>query len=260
MSKYSVENLDNYNVNYKDDIDTIYRKYELLIEEYINHCSENIYGNNEIYNKYILEKGINTITHVFKFLLLYTKNLDLVYHNCQKSYIYYIEFIGQIGQESHSFLQLTSNDAMLFVYKKTIFDIPNSIIKNISNNKVDENISNNIELILKIHNNLLSKYINNNKIVDIEFFLNNELEYTILKILKVNNKANNDSRKILNLELIIVLIEYIKKNDIIEIINLFVKKLSKNNNLNVMKLKNALLNIENRNNATTLIKNIFDID
>ena len=29
MSKYSVENLENYNVNYKDDINTIYRKYEL---------------------------------------------------------------------------------------------------------------------------------------------------------------------------------------------------------------------------------------
>ena len=31
--------------------------------------------------------------------------------------------MGQISEDNNSYLQLTSKDAMLFVYKKTIFDI-----------------------------------------------------------------------------------------------------------------------------------------
>tara|TARA_B100000902_G_scaffold272817_1_gene258734 strand:- start:2185 stop:2874 length:690 start_codon:yes stop_codon:yes gene_type:complete len=54
---------------------------------------------------------------------LYTKNLDLTVYHCQKSFYYYIEFIGQIGDSNHQFLQLNSKDAALFVLKKTIFEI-----------------------------------------------------------------------------------------------------------------------------------------
>ena len=41
----------------------------------------------------------------------------------QKSFYYYIEFIGQIGDSNHQFLQLNSKDATLFVFKKTVFEI-----------------------------------------------------------------------------------------------------------------------------------------
>ena len=56
-------------------------------------------------------------------IFLYTKNIDLTLIHCKKALYYYIEFIGQIGDESHSYLQLNSKDAMLFIYKKTIFEI-----------------------------------------------------------------------------------------------------------------------------------------
>ena len=45
----------------------------------------------------------------------------MTYYNCQKGYIYFIEFIGQISEDNHSFLQLNSKDASLFVYKKINF-------------------------------------------------------------------------------------------------------------------------------------------
>jgi hypothetical protein len=41
----------------------------------------------------------------------------------------YVEFISQVSNEHNSFLHLTSRDAVLFVYKKTIFDIHNDIQK-----------------------------------------------------------------------------------------------------------------------------------
>ena len=43
----------------------------------------------------------------------------------KQAIFYYVEFIGQIGEDSQGFLQLNSKDAILFVYKKTIFDINN---------------------------------------------------------------------------------------------------------------------------------------
>jgi len=62
--------------------------------------------------------------------LYYTKNIDITYFQCQKSFYYYIEFIGQITEEQHTFLQLNSRDAITYVYKKTLFEINNDFRKN----------------------------------------------------------------------------------------------------------------------------------
>ena len=63
---------------------------------------------------------------------MYTKNLELTVHHCKKAFLYYVEFIGQIGDDNHTFLQLNSKDATLFVYKKTIFDINNEYKKKVT--------------------------------------------------------------------------------------------------------------------------------
>jgi len=264
MSKNSIDNLDAYNLTYNYSIDDIFSKYILLINEYINHFIENIYTEDKKYFEYILQKGINTINHVFKILLLYTKNIDTVYHNCQKSYIYYIEFIGQIGQESHSFLQLNSNDAMLFVYKKTIFDIPNKIISNYSSNSLDENIDLNIEFLIKIHNTIILNYINNdidNNINNILPIINNDLKNVFVKILKYNNKFNEKNTNLKPLEIIFTFITYINEDNMIDFLNLFIKKLYKKNNITINKLKEILLEINYKdiNNSTKYINQIFSM-
>ena len=68
---------------------------------------------------FVLQRGIETITHIFRNLLLYTKNIELTIYHCKRAYIYYVEFIGQIGDDKNTYLQLNSKDATLFVYKKT---------------------------------------------------------------------------------------------------------------------------------------------
>ena len=60
---------------------------------------------------------------------MYTRNLDLTIYHCKKAFCYYVEFIGQIGDDNHTYLQLNSKDATLFVYKKTIFEIDNEYRK-----------------------------------------------------------------------------------------------------------------------------------
>ena len=81
--------------------------------------------------KFILLRGLETMTHVFNYTLYCTKNLELTESYSEKSMFYYIEFISQINkisQDQPIFLHFTSKDAVVYVYKKTIYDIKNTLI------------------------------------------------------------------------------------------------------------------------------------
>ena len=58
----------------------------------------------------------------FYLLLHYTNNVTFTYYHCEKGIYYFTEFISQIENEN-SFLKLSSIDAIIFVYKKTIYNI-----------------------------------------------------------------------------------------------------------------------------------------
>jgi|694.fasta_scaffold80079_3 hypothetical protein len=137
-----------------NEMDT-YMKYVNVINQYLLFGIETIKNQNLEYLKYILIKGLFTISHVFKMLLLFTRNLDLTYHHCQKSYSYYIEFIGQIGDDAITYLQLNSKDAALFVYKKTIFDINQEYKKNYYETKAEEKKNKIISIFIDTYNKLI---------------------------------------------------------------------------------------------------------
>lgn len=76
---------------------------------------------------FLLLRGVDVINNVFRMLLIETRNLDLSVFHTQKSFYFYIEFIEQIFQQQKAVLNLTSRDAMLFVYKRTIYDLNQDI-------------------------------------------------------------------------------------------------------------------------------------
>ena len=119
----------NYNKKLLVNDDIITSKFCQLITEYIFHLCENIIIQNQEYFIFILIRGLNSLKHIFNTLLLYTKNFELTIYHCKKAYLFYVEFIGQIGDDNNSYLQLNSKDATLFVYKKTIFEINNEYRK-----------------------------------------------------------------------------------------------------------------------------------
>ena len=131
QNNYILNNSNNYkktvNYHWKEIVD----KYLEVIMEYIKYIFENIKIKKTNLSKYIMIRGLDTITHVFRFLLLYTKNLNMTYYNSQKAFYYYVEFIGQISEEEISYLKLNSNDAILYVYKKTIYQVNETCRKNI---------------------------------------------------------------------------------------------------------------------------------
>ena len=132
----------------------MYSRYVELINEYMLYVVENMIIQDDTYLLFLIRRGVETIMHCFKFLLMYTKNLELTIYQCKKALYYYIEFIGQISDVSlhHSYLQLNSKDATLFVYKKTIYDINNVYRKNFTLEDEDQQFLNSISNIIMLFN------------------------------------------------------------------------------------------------------------
>ena len=127
-----------FNKELNQSVPEIMEKYVSLVVEYTTFIRDKT---NILYKKhypYILARGLDTITHVFIMILFYTKNIELTYYHSQKSFYYYVEFIEQILDVQHTFLHLSSRDASIFVYKKTIYEINQEHRKETENNAEDD--------------------------------------------------------------------------------------------------------------------------
>jgi hypothetical protein len=227
-NSYPLHIVENFNKTIDVDINKcIIDKYIELIIDYLSFITENFKIKNPKYSKFIIIRGLETITNVFSMLFFYTKNINLTYFHCQKSFYYYVEFIGQITEEQNVFLQLNSRDAITYVYKKTIFEINNVYRKNIIS---DKNTTDKLDLInihLKIYNIILLKILN-----DDIFISNYDKEY-IKQIGKILNKLNNSNLDINNLIILESFISILDNKIIniekfMEIILSYFKKIQKN--------------------------------
>lgn len=111
-------------------------KYFTIIEEFFQQVEKVLIPISDIQINICLYIGLNSIYRVFEYVLFKTKNIEKAYYYCQKTYFYYIEYMEQIHQSN---LQNTLNqtDAVLFIYKKTIFELQKD-----SENKIFDTITN----------------------------------------------------------------------------------------------------------------------
>lgn len=227
-NNYSLHNIENYKKELTCNLGDITNKYSELLIEYFRFISENIKTKCENFTKFIIIRGLDTITNVFLNILLYTKNIDITYFHCQKSFYFYVEFVGQISEDEKMFLQLTSRDATIYVYKKTIFDISNEFKK-----KNDES-----SLEFKKEMSIINSYINLYKLYIHKIIDNNsEKNNCYIEVFKkISEKLNNNSNiknKIKVLEIIVEkLYDNISNIDLFYNINYqLVKKFVKNPNI-----------------------------
>lgn len=127
-----------FNKELNRSIPEIMEKYATLVCEYVSFINDKHNISHKKHFPYLLERGLDTITHVFIMILFYTKNLELTYYHSQKSFYFYVEFIEQILDVQHTFLHLSSRDASIFVYKKTIYEINQECRKETENSPHDE--------------------------------------------------------------------------------------------------------------------------
>lgn len=122
---------ENYKKTIECDVNDITQKYTHLALEYVKLFLEKITKNphTDRVARFILIRGLDTITNVFLYLLYYTKNINLTFFHCQKAFYYYVEFVEQIADEEKSYLQLTSREAITYVYKTNIYEINGELKK-----------------------------------------------------------------------------------------------------------------------------------
>jgi len=183
MKNNSLNNIENYKTELDSNEHILFIKYIGLIHELIECSVDNIFIQKSEYLKYVLMKGIKNVFYIFNFLLLYTKNLELTIYHTQKAILYFIEFIGQIGDDNHSFLKLNTKDASLFIYKKTIFEVNNDFRKSYEESEETKTKMEMLHLYIETYNNIMLKIIENFD------FQNNSLEdlqtITFTKLYKI---------------------------------------------------------------------------
>jgi hypothetical protein len=263
-NNYSLINTNNYKKKLEENTAIILDKYVKIIIEYLKYILENHKIKNSSYKKFILIRGLETISHVFHFILYYTNNLEISNFHSQKAIYFYVEFIQQTSSEENSFLQLNSGDAVMYVYKKTIFDINNEYRKNTNNNWKKE--TNNdvflkwdtINCSVNILKNILLSIVNSKNGIDIKFidiyedvcktfiqsnFPFSSLNQYILFIKKINIYSSVSSEKYIYLnKLFIKIINNNTEIDlVIKSINKFISNLETNDvNLIVSYLEGLL--------------------
>ena len=261
------------------NINDIINKYNNLLINYNKFFFNNIiiYKNNNL-SKNIYIKGINLIENIFNVSFLYLDNLGDIYNLCEKSYIYFIEFINQINISNNieNNIDLTIKDAIIFCYKKTILNFENNLI-NKNNNNINCIILNKITPYIKIINNLNIIYSielhnidnidnidneeNTNKVLNIKLSaISKKITYYITKITtnkKSYNNLDNDGANISDKDTnnLSFFINYIFE---------YILNISNNNDLDYQIFYNIIdkyisKDIYNNNNNITLFdKELFD--
>jgi hypothetical protein len=223
-NNFSLQNLDNYRKNIDNTTCEITEKYYMLIAEYFKFITENIKVKNSNFAKFIITRGLDTITNVFNSIFYYTKNIDLTYFHCQKSFYFYVEFVGQISEDEKMFLQLSSRDATLYVYKKTIFEINNECKNtNESSKLINEQIAI-INSYINIYKTMVYKIIQSDR----NNINNNLYIETFEKICKKINKTNLNNENVVLLNDIMDKFYFITDDNIdyfFDIVEEFTKKL-----------------------------------
>jgi hypothetical protein len=204
---YVLYNTDNYKPNITNTLQEIITKFSDIVIEYMRFISEKIKIKNKKHYIFIFERGIETLIHVFTMIFYYTKNLELTGYHTQKAFYFYIEFIEQISDDNITFLQLSSRDAIVFVYKKTIYDLNNEHKKMMPPLTTDES---QIIQIMNSYMNIYKKIAH--FIIHWDFNFDNKQEY-----------INSASNKVHALSLLINKNKIKRSYD--ECINLFTKLL-----------------------------------
>ena len=265
-TNFLLSNVSNYKPYIDVSVQEILRNFVNTLVEYMRFISEKITMKNKIYYRFIFERGIKTLIHIFSLIFYYTKNLDISIYHMKKAYYFYIEFIEQISDNNITFLQLSSRDAILFVYKKTIFELNNEYRKNIKELTIEEkNILLTIDSYIAIYKSII-KFLINNKDFKYEKkieYINESCDYIeyISEILN-KNKIKKNGIDCIYLFTNILSEKDIKMIDFFKVLDEFIKKINIKKKIDENKIKNKLYDEEIsilivNNEFDKVIENIF---
>ena len=259
---YLLNNVTNYKPKITNSLQDILTKFVSITTDYMAFISEKINMKNKSHYEFIVERGLVTVTHVFVIIFYFTKNLDLAYYHSQKAYYFFIEFVEQISDDNVTFLQLTSRDATLFVYKRTIYELNNEYIKHITEPSTeDKKILSMMDSHISIYKNIIEFLMKHN-----ELKLDNRKEFITVICNNIKNvsewlhkcKATSVYIELLNPFINLLTTKEIDITLFFKLIEEFIKKIHKTNhtNNNNSSNNNSTNNNSSNNNSTTSEKQI----
>lgn len=156
--KYKLDNINNYIKKEITDITEIRTSFikcycSIIIDAYVL-SSQKDFSNKRNINAFLINRCVDTIHHIYFYLFRYTQNIEMTYYNCHKAIYLYLEFIEQIMKEEDNYIKLTSNDAVTYVYKKTIYEVI------ASTTLTDSNIINELFESICLYTMIIKKCIN----------------------------------------------------------------------------------------------------
>lgn len=235
--------------NYNKELST--ETFHKCVNIYINignHCVKYLLSNlkttNKKYLNFIIKRGLTTLEHVHNLLFIYTKNDNLVNHHLEKAYLYYVEFVSQIGEDTNQFIKLNSKDATLFVYKKTIYDINTDYKKEMRLTTNDMKFANMMKKFTEIYNDVIFNMIT---------LMNNNLITNVDKLKKYMEYNKKFEKIILNIYDIFLNNDYI---NFIKIMNEFIDDLIKKD-ITISEYIKYLLLLTNKYNKKKVVYDDF---
>jgi len=249
-SQFMLYTISNYKPSIENSISEILKTFIDILIEYMRFITDKIIMKNKKYYYFIFERGLETLIHVFLVIFYYTKNLELTFYHTQKACYFYVEFIEQISDDNVTFLQLSSRDAILFVYKKTIFDINNEYKKGIQEPiSEDKIILSTINLYTNIYKSIVLFIIKHD-----DFKYENKTNYINMCSALINetlnkNKINPNIIRLNCLYLFTTLLDdkNVEIHMFFKLLDEFIKKIISKKKFDEKIIKNNIYNIEIQN-------------
>jgi|TARA_B100001063_G_C16737400_1_gene542794 hypothetical protein len=154
-----IKNIENYKSSIYSSLEDVCLKIVDISNYYILYTNENKFKDVNI-----TFKGIEIILNVFSTIYLYSKNLEMATEYANNSIYYYIEYVSQISNKNSEFVfvNLTVKDAILYVYRKSVFELNDEIKKNYVSIKEESTYFETITSFIKTYNNILYLMFKNN--------------------------------------------------------------------------------------------------
>lgn len=252
-NKYKLTDLNNYNNYLTCNLKEIIDNYLHIILNYILLFQQKNNINNNI-KFFIFKKGLSMINYIFLFTLYYTKNLEVTFYHSQNSYIFYIEFIEQLNiTSSLNSVKINVNDAIIFVYKKNIFDIINTVN---NNSEQDKQIYKRVEELIKIYSEIIDIFINSDNVdlIELKNIIDN-VQFSISS--KINMASKNENIiKIIYIFLNSLFIFNMNNSQKKNMLFLFLDEITSKKNINFTSLENNIklidIHAENENISDTI--------
>ena len=116
----NLENTELYKSKLEISNENILKNFLNLIKTYKKYILKNEEKNNTSFLNIFFDRGLNALMIIFMSILKRTNCLELAYYHCEKSIYYYNEFFSQIINKNN-FINVSCNDAIMFLYKKSIY-------------------------------------------------------------------------------------------------------------------------------------------